>query len=473
MWHITNPAKRNITAGFCIFFQILFFTGCPLVTFEYLDVSCSVRENQDYFNEEYILLSFSQKPDKKNIEDQIQFQAGNRAAAVKFIWQGSDLLVRPEIPWSKGQLYRFSLEGIVRMEDGRDYTVRVLRTFHYGEAGNIFELISSTPGGNTLVFSFSRPVLVTSFNEKFSLSPYSDCHVDFSSDKTIVTVIPKNGWAANTIYQWSVKELISGDGYFMEKEYSGDFTCQIDTTLPVVETICPVSYDPVTPVWYTGKQLDGELLEGQAVGFVFSKPMDMTAVQNGIRFTPPINGYFIKTTDESFVFIPEDSYQLRTEYRLTLSNSITDTSGIQLYADTTVFFTTANTYLEITGISFDDTNTPLATDGTIIEHAILSSNRLKTIIDFSTEIPQNKRKDTVDGISLTVLFPNSASNPKLLSAQWSLNGSQLSLLWSGFTISTGGIINYYILTIPGGKTGVSNAAGEYLKEDVCVIFKAM
>jgi hypothetical protein len=460
------------------FFSLLLCYCKPIITFEYLDITCSIGEKQEYYADEYVLINFSHKPDKNDAEKRIRLYEDGSVVSVDYNWNGSSVSLRPHLHWRKGQFYSIDLQGVLKMDDGRAYTAHLYRTFIYGDKDNSFELLSNELHENILTFQFSKPVLITSFNERFSLIPFAEYRTDFSDDGSTVTIGPKNGWSSNTTYIWSVRNMISTDGYLMKKEYSGLLSGISDIIQPVLELVCPVDYNGSESLWYTSYTLDNNLLEKQAIGFYFSKPMDESLVVSGISFFPSINGYFVKETESRFIFIPNDYYQLRREYRITISDTIKDTSGLPFYEPQYLFFTTANQFLQVTEITFDDNINQMPTDGTIINYSMMSPVsssdpvKLKTVINFSTVIPQESRHNAVNTVSLGVLFPDSANNPSPVSAYWSDGGSRLSIEWSGFTISSGDILNYYILKVGGGQNGVKNNLNEYMEEDICVIFIA-
>jgi hypothetical protein len=479
MWK--TRSKKNIAmASLAVALFSLLLCHCkPLITFEYLDITCSIREKEEYYADEYISIHFSCMPDKNDVERKIRFYEDGSVISVDYNWDGSTVSVSPHLPWQKGQHYSLDLQGALKMEDERTYTARLYRSFIYGERGNSFELVSNEFNGNALTLLFSKPVLITSFGEKFNLTPFTEYRTDFSGDGSTVIINPKNRWLANTTYSWTVKNIISSDGYLMKKEYSGILRGIIDTEQPVLELICPVDYNNSGSLWYASFELDNHLMENQAIGFSFSKPMDEASVVAGISFFPSISGYFVKETESRFIFIPASNYQIRKEYRITIADTIKDNSGLALYEPKYLYFTTANQFLQVAKITFDDNIAPMPSDGTISNYLMMQPAlptdpvHLKTVINFSTVIPPDKRYGAVNAVSLNVLFPASANNPMPISAYWSDGGSRLSIEWSGFSVSSGDIKNHYILTVSGGQNGVKNQANEYMEADVCVIFIAL
>ncbi|MDR0443084.1 MAG: Ig-like domain-containing protein [Treponema sp.] len=452
-------------------FLIAVLASCNLLTWEYIDISCTVEQNQDYCLDEYVGIIFSIEPDKAEIERKIGFLAGNSTVPVKGHWTDKTYFIKPETSWQKGELYSINLEGSFTMADGRSYTIYLYRKFIHGKKNKDFELQAHNFAGDYLELVFNKPVQITSFNDNFTLTPSIDRNVNFLDGNKRVRITPGNKWSVNAIYAWSVRKLISHDGYLMQKNHSGTFVYGVDTVLPLLEQICPVTYDAGNSIWHTAQNLDGNLMEKQAIGFIFSKDMDEGSIKSGITFNPNINGYFIKETERKFIFVPEAYYQLKRNYRLTISNSIVDSSGLSLYEGKTEYFTTINDYITVDSVIFDNTNSML-TDGTMNDYA-LQSGVLWVDIYFSTSIPETYRKKAVDSVSMSVLFPDSASPASLLSARWTEPGFILTLTYDGFTKSTTAITNYYLLKILGGTNGIKNEAEEYMQEDVCVNFKLL
>jgi hypothetical protein len=450
------------------------FYGCPLVSFEYLDISCSISGGADYFDGDLIRIGFSQAPDKDDVERQFKFYEKGAAAETVLSWEGSSLLVRPKNPWLKGQSYSLSLEGSLRMEDGRTYTARFYRAFIYGGADS-FELTGSTFAANVLSLVFSKPPLITSFNEKFSLSPTANYRVNFFPETCTVSIAPRESWGPNVSYAWEVKNMESADGWLMRKESSGIFTGPVDTDLPRLLEICPVSFDNPPAIWHSGISPDAYLREWQGIGFHFSKPMDEASVKAGISFFPTIKGYFEKDREDRFIFIPEEAYRLEQEYRILVADTVKDLLGLSLFEPVQLFFTGAGRYLLVDSVTLDDSSVPLVPGGLIQDHNLNpvvapALFRLMININFSAAIPPEKRKTALDSISLSVLFPPSAHNPALLGAYWFNGGSRLSLTWEDFSQSSVNVSNYYQLGISGGAKGPFSAAGEYLEEDLWFVF---
>jgi hypothetical protein len=456
--------------------------GCPAlpefpppVSFEYLDISCSVGEEESYYEGETVRLSFSIQPDPGETERNLTLSEGGMIRQTVFTWDGRDLYIKPLTGWKKGEHYYISLEGRLRMKDGRGYTTGIVRSFIYGREGNEFNLASSGMEGDCLIFNFSKVPGTTSFTELFSLSPDTEYFCDFLGET--VRVQPKSSWRINTTYTWTIKDMESTDGYRMKGDYSGSFSGPADPDVPRPVELCPVSRQLIPGsglphLWKRGTCLDGNLEQGEGIGFIFSKPMDSGSLRSGISFYPSIKGYFETAGDNAIVFFPEEAYQPETEYRITLSSGIQDSLGLGLFEEFRYYFTSSHHYLEVEKLNLDSRPEPLLPGGIVQDHFLLSLSppSLEVGISFSQAIPPANRKAAADSVALSVLFPLSAHNPFLISAQWKDGGSLLSLVYEDLSPSGGGVDNYYQIKISSGKQGPVNGSGEYLKEDLWYVF---
>jgi WD40 repeat protein len=465
----------NITKYFytAITLSCIYLCACNFVTWEYLDVACNAAPDQSRFFEDYLHLNFSIRPDTQAAEKSIRLSSSSGIINHDARWEGNNLFIRPRSYWQKGAPYTFALTGSLRMDDGRYYTVDIDRSFHYGDENDSFYLVSGDLEDETLRFVFVKPPAIVSFYENFAISPQTETDIAFSPDGGTVSVKPKSGWNINTIYTWTIKNMLSRDDYIMERTYTGTFKGLFDVSLPELLEICPVTYEHDAALWHTNTPLDGQLLEKQAIGFIFSKPMEEASVKNGVVFTPDINGYMLKESDYKFIFVPEETYQLKKQYRVLASRTISDISGLKLFDDKSYFFTTINDYIKVNAIKYDDKSYSMPSDGTISDYTIAPTNELRVAIVFSSAIPAAHRSKAVSSVSLEILFPLSTANPALVSAAWSDNGSVLGMTWEGFEKSAGAIEQFYALNIKGGGNGVINDYAEYLKDDVCALFKAL
>ena len=70
-----------------LFFTDVFLSSCFFVSFEDLSVECNISETIEYFNEDYICVTFSISPDQKEFEDSVQLSQGSTAVICDFEWE--------------------------------------------------------------------------------------------------------------------------------------------------------------------------------------------------------------------------------------------------------------------------------------------------------------------------------------------------------------------------------------------------
>jgi hypothetical protein len=436
-----------------------------------------VGEGEQYYAGESVRMEFSIEPDREETERSLVLSEGGLSTAPVFSWEGRELSVRPAGGWKKGEHYRVSLEGRIHMQDGRGYTAGLLRSFVYGEEGNEFALVSSGMEAGCLVLQFSRTPGVVSFSGSFSLSPDTEYFCDFLGDT--VRVEPKSPWQTNTRYTWTIRGMESADGYAMKREYSDSFSGPADSEIPYPLELCPVSkcLSPGSPhLWKRGTPLEGNMENGEGIGFVFSKPMDQASVRSGISFYPAIKGRFEEDGENAIIFFPEEDYRPQTEYRISLSAAIKDSLGLGLFEERRYYFSSVRPCLEIEMLSLDSEPAGLAPGGIAQDHTLRSAapdSPLDLQIVFSAAIPPAARKAAADSVSLSVLFPASARNPRLVSVQWSDKGATLSMRYTDLSPSVGNIHNYYQIKISSGERGPAGTFGEYLKEDLWYVIRIL
>jgi hypothetical protein len=464
----------RLAGFFFILSALLILLACckPPLSFEYLDLSCSAGPEARYYYGETVALDFSIMPDRGETERALILTEGGLSRGPAFRWEGRTLHVKPLTGWKKGEHYGISLEGKLPMEDGRTYTVQLLRNFIYGLEGKEFTLVSSAVGDDRLVFVFSQVPGVTSFSSQFSLDPGIEYFCDFLGKE--IRILPKTPWQANTRYRWSIKGMESQEGYLMKREYSGDFSGPADPLVPRPLELCPVDRSLGPPyLWKRGTPLDGNLENMEGIGFIFSKPMDQASLRSGISFYPSIKGYFEEAGDDSIIFFPEEEYRLETEYRISIAQTVKDSLGLSLFEEARYYFSSAHHYLEVEALRLDSRTDSLLPGGLPQDHWLVSPSLplLRVEIGFSSAIPPANRKAALESVSLSGLFPASADNPVLISARWEDGGAALILLFENLSPSENGVDNYYQIKIASGKQGPLNGEGEYLKEDLWYVFR--
>ena len=470
--------KRIYIALFFVFFITLIFSGCALVSFEDLSVECNIPETIEYFNEDYICVSFSISPNHKEFEDGVQLSQGTSSVVCNFEWEDKTCKIYPRDNWSYGAAYNFIASKELTMSDGRTYNINIYRTFFYGQNEKYLKLLNCSIKNNSLVgytdnivFTFNNSVDILSIKDKLAILPSVSYKLDFSENNKIVTVIPTENWKTNTYYTWELNEIKSKEQYPLDKKYKGAFYSPSDIVQPKLVSIHPVLVDSSSKTWRREKTIS-DLYVHESLGFVFSEPVDFETVKNSITFTPSLSGTFIESDKEGkeYIYSIQKNWDSETEYQVKISTSLKDKNKIPLYEEYQQFFKPKIEYTDISSILLNSTS---ITDYSEKENVcnltqVQVGAEVTVTINFSMNIDDQFKDTAYKMISISSYFPSSAASPSILHALW-LSDSQLEILYKGFTKSTLNK-NYYVLTIAGGNKNILSSEGSFLKDDICVYF---
>lgn len=461
-----------------LFFSVLFFS-CSIVSFEKLQITCNIPEELNYFSEENILLTFSIKPELKNIENNLNLSVNNSTIECECVWENNTCKIQPKTGWKYGAVYDFKISNSLYMEDGRQYNVDIRRIFYYGDVSSYLQLEKCSIENNavitkneTLEFSFNNSVDIISFINNFLISPNVTYLLDFADKNKKVIITPVEGWKTNERYTWSLSDIESRDGYPLLKSYSESFYAPQDTVKPEIKAIYPVSKVNETFNWLTNKTVD-DMNYDNYLGMEFSEPVDFDSLKNALTITPNIDGYIIQADEDGtkFIYCLENSYwNAEKEYEITIAKSVKDKNDISLYGDYVFYFKPVNTLFQIKKIiiggveltQFDE----IPVDVQVDEVAPVT-----VTIEFSKAVSDAYRNKAKTIISLNSYFPSTAISPSVISESW-ITSSTFEIIYKGFSSSTNDVKNYYLLNISGGENTVLDEFGNFLEESVCVYFIA-
>jgi hypothetical protein len=389
-------------------------------------------------------------------------------------WLGNELLFVPLEPWLPGLRYSLNISGMIYALDGRTERVyRYIPFYALNREASPFcvefspadgESVGVSPADGAFVrIVFSRPMARLS-SHAFSLNGVSNTEFRWSADDTVLEVYPKNPLNPWTVYNWSLSaKAVSSNGVPLGREISGQFVTDADRLLPAVKEAYPlVKGAPSSGSrWImTGAAMENGLGSGQAIGIEFNKPMDESVLRN-IRFDPSLVCRTEMWKDNVAVFIPERDPEPERMYTLFVSAESRDTAGLKMEKEFSLSFTADIPYLKILSLNtgFEDMepeqNGAYPLKITEPEGLVTVSLRFSHIMD----TPAN----TVLNIRLEPFFPGTLKPIALRSVQWL---DVVRLQWEGVTKSIAGEKHYYRLTLAGGKGGITDGRGSYLKEDI-------
>ncbi len=485
-----------LQSAFIFIFLCFCFLSCSFIEFSSDCVKLLPAADSSSFCGEYVQIKFNCEVEKYEVQKSVTIKAGKNACELEYCWENSSLLkVKPENGWINGQFYECQIEGYVYKKNGNGFSVNEKSKFYYLPDSSVencenFTLVHVPSDSNyldlneKLIFSFSQKVEKQKFENVFSIQPSADYRIEED-------VIPQKNWNLNSFYEWKIDNLISSDKWILSGKTEGSFFTKTDTLQPELLLACPVSIDSdflgafeteTEAIWYTNLELDGNLKEKMPVGFIFSKPMDFESVKNSISFSPAISGTFFKLDENEteFIFVPENNYEIETEYILTVSKNIKDKSGLNLFEEVKKTFFSGQKYLQIESLRFGQTDfdfkensiKEILKDGTAVK--ILESEEEITEVClgilFSESIEEEMLATVEKSISLNAVFPLSLNSPVKSEISWSNERKMLFISWSRVCASNEEDF-FYRLKIAGGKTGVCTGRRNYLEEDLCAVIK--
>jgi len=400
-------------------------------------------------------------------------------------WQGDTLFFIPLEPWLPGLRYTASLNGTIYASDGREERISRSVSFYAVNRDASPYCLNFSPANGASVgvrpadgafvrVVFSQPMDHFSI-DAFSLEGVSNLEFLWSDDDTALEVHPKTPLAPWTVYRWSLSAKAKGkNGVALGREVRGQFVTDADRLLPAVTEVFPLIRGGTASCdrWIkTGAAMENGFGPGQAIGIEFNKPMNESALRN-IRFEPSLAGYAEMWKDTTAVFIPDRDPEPELFYTLYVSASSQDTEGLRMEKDYVLSFTADIPYLAVVSLNSGCGETRPEQNGTYPALIAEPEGTLTITLRFSHAMEISAQANTVLSLRLEPYFPGTLRPIAFRSAQWGGVSDTVLLKWEGITKSTAGEKHFYRLVLPGGRGGISNGKGSYLKEDLYFYFAA-
>ena len=462
--------------------MVLFFS-CNVISFDEYEVDCSQSPAEKYFNGEHIGFSFNCDVVRHYAEQAVTIQSGTHRYEAEYAWSGRSLYVKPSGGWIRGKPYQVSIDGLMRTENNASFHVYTICTFIYGSEAECFyaralpETQVDADLQKKLVFTFNKKIEAARFEKAFSIFPSAEYSIELSDDERTLTVSPAPKWKPNTTYAWTVKQLLSSDGWEIQETLSNTFSTNEDAENPALVSLCPVPDTSSDAEWLTDIALDKHISGKQPIGFVFSKPMDFDSLKDAVSISPSLLGYMIPSGDSRtrFLFVPEEYYKIAAEYTLGIAASAAGENGIPLFEKIVSRFYAADTWLSVVGLSLDaDEVSDLS--ASCIEHALHKNAdgnyELTARIVFSHAIADDALTAAANAVTASLLFPLTSASPVKTGVFWNEEKTRLTVTWTRFTVSTDDVRSYYRLKIAGGPAGISDGHGSYMEKDLCITILA-
>jgi hypothetical protein len=401
-------------------------------------------------------------------------------------WEGNDLSFVPAAPWSAGLGYTLSLSGTVYAADGRE--LRLARYIPFFARSRVSQPYLSSfvppdgasvgliPGeGGYVELHFSLPMDRKTTEDAFTLNGLAKPRFAWRDDDRTLYIdseTPLNPW---TLYRWTLGgRALSRDGAPLVKSRSSWFTTDRDRLFPRVLRAYPMIRSGGT--WIdTGDDLERGLGSGLALGLEFNKPMESEGMLRALRFEPSLAGRTEQLSETRLVFIPDRDPEPDRVYTLVVSGDLKDAGGLKMGEDYVTYFIPDLPYISLSSLRAGSLG-PWEGEELLMPRRVPVSasegGTLELFLRFSLPFKTEAGADTALRVSLDTFFPGKLPPVALRSAHW-ISERELYMVWEGLEAGKAGEAHYYRLTIPGGRNGIGNGWGAYLKENNYLYLEAV
>jgi hypothetical protein len=213
---------------------------------------------------------------------------------------------------------------------------------------------------------------------------------------------------------------------------------------------------------------------GQGIGILFNKPMDKESLRKAVRLEPALSGTIEALSDFSLVYVPDKEPECETRYTLIVSGDTQDKTGLKMGEDFISYFTPDIPLIRISSLWVNSEAVPLPENGegihTFYQEIAVAVTGIT--LGFSLPFSQEAMVNATLEITLDPWFPASIGSAVLKSATWSAEDT-VHLEWEGLEPGTPGEPHFYRFIIPGGKNGITNGRGSYLKNTQTIYMEVL
>ena len=433
-----------------------------------------------------VIVKFNTEMEKNDAEKILQVTSDTGVITGDFSWNGNELYFTPVPGWTAGIRYTLSLLGTIRSVDGRELRVERFISFyainkneppvlewHYPSVG-----ASTGTGDASLEFHFSRSMNRLTVESALTVESIGNKIFEWSDNDKKLKVTAEKSLAPWTSYRWNLRDSAkSADGVPLPKTYSSYFTTDLDKTLPRVVNVFPVLYDDGS--WFpTGANIETGLASKQGIAVEFNKPMGDNVLRS-IRFEPSLTGRMELLSEKSIVYIFTKDPEPQTIYTLIVSADTRDSEGLKTGVDYKINFIPDIPFMDVLSFSAN-----IAADNTSFKENISLNTAIPVRVDsvtgklsfsirFSLPFTTEEKQNTALKITLSPFFPKTLVPIALQYVSWFSSDDILNMRWEGLKAGNSETPHYYKLTIPGGRNGINNGMGMYMKEDITIYLEAV
>jgi len=468
---------------FLLIFLCVIFTSCGIIDLRPIGIMPEPNEMNSLLPDPFspLIIRFDTEVVKNEAEGIIQVSSDYGSIRGDKIWRENDLYFMPLQGWTAGVRHTITLSGTIRSVDGREARIDRFIPFYainrnpHPLLESHFPLPGASVGTNNLIFEFqfSHSMDRLSVESALALEGINNKTYEWSANDHVLNVIIDNPLTPWNLYRWSLKDTAKcTDGVPLPKTYSGYFLTDLDQTLPVVTNVCPALFSDGN--WFsTGAEINTGLGQGMGIIISFNKSMGENVLRS-IRFEPSLSGRAEFISENKIVYIFSRDFAQDTSYTLIISGDARDSEGLKLGSDLYFYFTPDIPYLDVLSIKIgDDTilNNFSDTNNIVPVQINQETGELDFSIYFSLPFGSEEKINTVHKITLTPFFPKTLPPIALNFIYWT-SDDRLRMRWENLE-SGSGYKYFYKLVIPGGRNGISSAAGIFMKENFVIYLEVI
>jgi hypothetical protein len=428
-----------------------------------------------------LIVKFNTEMVKEDAEGIMQISSDMGIMDGDFSWTKNDLYFTPVPGWTAGIRYTLSLFGTMRSVDGRELRIEKFVSFYTMNKNERPLLIWHSPadgasvgtGNQVFEFHFSRSMDKLTVESALSIEGIGNKIYEWLSDDKVLKVSSDKSLTPWMSYRWNLRDSAkSVDGVPLPKTYTGYFTTSLDKILPKVIKVFPVLFSDGS--WYpTGSNLETGLAPDQGIAIEFNKPMSENVLRS-IRFEPSLTGRTEMLSENSIIYIFTKDPESEITYIMIVSADARDTEGLKTGEEYRINFFPDIPFFNV--LSFSSIGSPLAdniySDIVLPARITPGTGDFLFFIRFSLPFNRQEKQNTALKVMLTPFFPKTLAPVALQNVDW-FSDDQLLMCWEGLTAGDDDTRHYYRLTIPGGKNGITNGIGMYMKEDITIYLEAV
>lgn len=429
-----------------------------------------------------IRVTFSESMDINKTNESFSLNGSSSGAIEGFYsWEENNktLVFKPKNNLSSTEYYTIQVTTNAEDVEGNDIKKEFTSLFYLSNDFDKPSIENYTPANDalgvaedsTIEITFSESISTDTIFDGISISPAVEGQFTWNSDQTIITFTPLYPFKLGTNYTVSVNSSIKDlNNNALTEELTYNFTVGNDFTNPTITSIqqdpigqTTISGDTVNSPSWLENQLNYGAENNNNIVITFDEPVKRETILDAISISPAVD-YYVQCAAEDTVVTLMLNKPLESEtiYTITISSSVTDVQNNYLDKEYIYrFYTNGDNSIRPTIDHIED-DRPAPTnvwDKNYIEELLIGAlNYVNVDINFS-------RKINPTTVLITIQREVGPTNqtPKVTNFRWDTSNADFDIL----TIDLDNVYpgNTYKIVINGGKTGVEDVNGNYMKED--------